>query len=195
MNADEFPVIESYFRWARSQYEEGHKTADAIAVDAIRRYGNSPAILESLIREVFRLFAHEAIAGRRPVTPAPIAETFASAVDNDGGHRDRMTARRKQAIIDKIRNADDPVTKFFERHPDHRVEVPLLSMTREQLLEAATYRDAESAQAQRRARLCREIADRLQPGQVAQEVFTEEEVETMARKITNHRITEIRRAG
>jgi hypothetical protein len=50
-------------------------------------------------------------------------------------------------------------------------------MTREELLVAANVRDDESREARRRAVMYREIANQLQPGQVAGTVITETEVQ------------------
>ena len=196
MNAHDYPVIDAYLRWAKTQHEEGKLTAPAIASAAIQRYGGSPAILEALIKEAFQLFAVEAVHGRRPMIEDPDDQQQSSHIDNSRGTGDRMTARRRAAIVERVRlHGDDPVSRFFERHPKHTVPVPLLNLNREELLAAASYRDAESIHAKRRAQLCRQMADRLQPGQVAREVITEEDIEIMAKRISRANVVDIRRAG
>ena len=200
MKADEFPVIDAYLRWARHQHETGSKTADELVAEAVRRYGSNPTILEALVREALRLFALEAITGRSPITD--IADVMPEtpkvrAVEAGAEDRARLSAKRRAEIIRIAHEStDNPVAKFFERHPEHAVTVPLLALTREELIAAASQRDIESAAATRRAMLCRRLADRLQPGQVAGDVFTEQEVERLAKNIMSAHSKEVsRRAG
>jgi hypothetical protein len=197
-NADEFPVVYGYLQWAKKRHEEG-ATVEQIVSLAVQRYGASPAILESLVMESLRMFAHRAVAGDTALAvedhePKPVE---VASVDNPPFRHGRLNARKRAEIVARVRSGveDDAVARFFERHPDTAVEVPLLSMTREELLVAAQIRDTESVVAHRRATLCREIASRLQPGQVASDVVSEEEAERIANRILHARISDIRRAG
>lgn len=201
MKAADFPVIDSFLRWARTQHETGTKNPDDLVADAIRRYGANPVLLESLIRESLRLLALEAITGRSPL--AELDDELATkptvrALDSGAEERIRMSARRRADILRLAQQStDNPVSKFFERHPDHAVTVPLLALTREELFAAADVRDAESRAAIRRAMLCRRIAEKLQPGQVAGDVFSEEEVERLAKTIhtSTSAVHKVRRAS
>jgi hypothetical protein len=200
MNPHEFPVLDAYFRWARHQHETGKKTADELVAAAIQRYGSAPTVLESLVRETLRLVAIEAIAGRSPLADIEDDTPRATirAVEDGAEERARISARRRAEIIRIAQESvDNPVVKFFERHPSHGVTIPLLAMTREELIDAADSRDAESKAAMRRAVLCRRLAEKLQPGQIAGDVFTEEEVERIAKKLKaiNGPQDTIRRAG
>ena len=185
MLGDDFPVLDAYTRWAKVQHEGAQKTEDELVAIALRRYAESPTLLEALVRESLRYLAIEAIHGRAarvvpPGRPAGRTEEMVAAAET-------MSARRRAEIIDRIRNAkdanDNPVARFFERHPIEGVDVPILSMTREELLVAAQHRDVESLQAKRRAMLCREIAERLAPGQVAGEILDEVQLADIATRV------------
>lgn len=184
--ADVFPTVDAFLRWGQRQHEAGQLSAEQLVTMAIERYASSPQLLEAFIREAFYFFALEAVTGRRPsLEPdgdAPAVVRTEYPVEKI--ERMKMTAQRRARIMQLAHeHEDNPVAKFFEKHPTHGVTVPLLMMTREELLAAANQRDVESIEARRRAELCRSMAERLEPGQIAEEVFTEGEVERLAKLV------------
>lgn len=187
--ADTFPTVDAFIRWGHRQHEAGQMSAEELVGEAIKRYGASPALLESFVREAFYFFAIEAVTGKRlkftddEVDQPAVVRT---SVPAEKVETLRANARRRAEVMRAAAAAadsDNPVAKFFEKHPTHQVNVPLLMMTREELLDVANQRESEAIGARRRAELCRRIAEKLQPGQVAEEVFTEGEVERIAKSI------------
>ena len=176
----DFPAVDAFVRWAKTQYSTGQRTADQLVREAMERYAQSPVMLEAFVREALTFFAIEISTGQRP---GVVHEAIGAAPLADGSDASdalpRMSKARRQRIMDSVMNstADNPVSRFFERHPTQRMVVPILSMTREELLVAAEVRDDESREARRRAVMYREIANQLQPGQVAGTVITETEVQ------------------
>lgn len=184
--ADIFPTVDAFLRWGHRQHEAGNLSAEELVTLAIERYAASPALLESFLRESFYFFALEAVNGRRPLLAEdePEVVVVKKYMTEEQNERIRMSAKRKAEIIRAAREAEDnPVARFFEKHPTHAVTVPLLMMTREELVLAANNRDSDAIEARRRAELYRRMADKMQPGQVAEEVFTEDEVAKLAGKI------------
>ena len=187
--ADTFPTVDAFIRWGHRQHEAGQMSAEELVGEAIKRYSGSPALLESFVREAFYFFAIEAVTGKRlrftdddDTAPAVVR----TSVPAEKIETIKANAKRRAEIMRAAAAAadsDNPVAKFFEKHPTHQVTVPLLMMTREELIEVAVQRDAEAVGARRRAELCRRLAEKLQPGQVAEEVFTEGEVERIAKSI------------
>lgn len=185
----EYPAVDAFVRWARKQYASGEQTADQLVRRAMHQYSQSPLLLESFVREALTFFALEVQTGKRP---AIIDEALAH-IDDASNRSDamepavRMTAQRRRRIVEMVAHGslDDPVTRFFEKHAGVGIVVPILKMTREELLDAAVARDIESAEARKRAALCRAVAERLQPGQVAEEVVTENDLETMEQLIVD----------
>lgn len=185
----EYPAVDAFVRWARKQYASGEQTADQLVKRAMAQYAQSPLLLEAFVREALTFFALEVTTGKRPgIVNASLAQADPMPVSDssEGGDRaQRFSAKRRQHILKMVMygDLDDPITKFFEKHPGVGVVVPILKMTREELLEAAVARDVESAEARKRAALCRAVAERLQPGQVAEEVVTETDLEKMEQRI------------
>lgn len=187
--ADTFPTVDAFIRWGHRQHEAGQMSAEELVGEAIKRYGSSPALLESFIREAFYFFAIEAITGKRLRFTDDDDDTAPAVVRTNVPAEKletiRANAKRRAEIMRAAAAAEDnPVARFFEKHPTHQVTVPLLMMTREELIAVAAQRDTDAVEARRRAELCRRLAEKLQPGQVAEEVFTEGEVERIAKSIS-----------
>jgi hypothetical protein len=182
MHAKDFPAIDAFVRWAKTQHDGAQRDPDELVAIAIQKYAQSPALLEAFVRESLRYLALEAINGK-----VEVSDTYERKREQAEHMVSVMSSRRRAKIIENIRNAkddnDNPVARFFERHPIEGIDVPILSMTREELIVAAEYRESESVQAKRRAMLCREIADRLSPGQVAGEVLDETQLAMLATRV------------
>lgn len=190
--ADSMPAVDAFVRWAHNQHATGQQSAEQLVAIAIERYAKSPALLEAFVREAFLFFAVEAVTGARPVV-----EWTTTNVDGDVADIDKRSPRRRAATIRRMmEDQDNPVTRFFERHPEDGIEIPLLSMTREELLAAADIRDGESIRARRRAEICRSVASRLRPGQVANDVVSEQDIASIERGIiARERSQSVRRAS
>lgn len=185
----DFPAVDAFVRWARRQYETGQQTADQLVRHAMQQYERSPVLLEQFVREALTFFAIEVANGNKtlqafqPEPEAPAASEVYDRAEAAAIARKQRAQRIQQTILEA--SADNPVTRFFEKHPAEQVAVPILQMTREELLAAAVARDIESATARKRAALCREVARRLAPGQVAQEVVTENDLESIEQTIAD----------
>lgn len=195
----DFPAVDAFVRWARRQYETGQQTADQLVRHAMQQYERSPVLLEQFVREALTLFAIQVASGDKTFdafkpehehapTSKPAPETPTASEVYDRNEAARIARRQRAARIQQMileASTENPVTRFFEQHPAEQVAVPILQMTREELLAAAVNRDIESATARKRAALCREVARRLAPGQVAQEVVTETDLESIEKTIAD----------
>ena len=177
--------IEEFVGWAYRRFEIEGASLDRVLADAERTYGPDGRFIREFVLEAWRFFAIEAMTGARPrVVPIPAMpqEDVSVAIEfaeSDALERSRLSAARRARIVELVRGDDAPWARWMERHQESGAPVRLLNMTREQLLIAAATRDQESAEARRRAALCRSIADRLAPGQRARDVMTQEDIERM----------------
>lgn len=183
----DFPAVDAFVRWARRQHETGQQTADQLVRHAMQQYERSPVLLEQFVREALTLFAIQVASGDKTLDafqPEPEAPAVSEVYDRNevATIARRRRARQIQQMVMEA-SPDNPVTRFFEKHPAEQVAVPILQMTREELLAAAVNRDIESAEARKRAALCREVASRLAPGQIAKEVVTETDLESIEQTI------------
>lgn len=182
----DFPAVDAFVRWARGQYSTGQRTADQLVRVAMEKYAASPVLLEAFVREALTFFAIEIATGQRPpVIQSAVAEADRAATSDGHDKLPRMTSARRQRLMAQVMatDADSPVAKFFEKHPTERLVVPILSMTREELLAAANVRDEQSREAMRRSVLLREIADKLGPGQIAGDVISDTEVQRIEHRL------------
>lgn len=184
--AHEFRTIEEFVGWAYRRFEIEGASLDRIIADAERTYGPNGNFIRDFVVDAWRYFALEAMTGHRPrVVPVPALpdERVEVAFDmNDSespAERTRMTAARKAKLVELVRSDAKPWAHWMEKHPETGVPMRLLNMTKEQLLAAAVVRDHESAEAKKRATLCRQIAEKLAPGQRAREVMTQEQIEQL----------------
>lgn len=92
--------------------------------------------------------------------------------------RGSVVTRRLSA--DDVRDAIDEEqpdwSKWTEYDPTSKTHIRLLDMTKEQLIDAALTREGRGDTEYRRAALARLVAGRLQPGQVAHSVWSEDEL-------------------
>jgi len=181
----EYRSIQEFVGWAYRRFEVEGASLDRVMADAERTWGPNGAFIREFVLDAWRFFAIEAMTGARPrVVPIPALprEQVSVAIefgDHEDGDRIRLSAQRRARIVELVRRDDAPWADWMERRADTGTPMRLLDMTREQLLVAAAARERESADARRRAALCRRIAERLGPGQRAREVLTQEDIERM----------------
>ncbi len=179
----EFKRIEEFVGWAYRRFELDGASLERVVAEAATSFGADGRFIQEFVFDAWRFFAIEAMTGHQPravpVPPLP-HEQVDVAVEIDehqGNERGRLTAARRRRLVDLVRSDETPWVRWMERHPENGVPMRLLNMTKEQLLAAATVRDHESAEARRRAALCRRVAEQLAPGQRAREVMTEQDLE------------------
>ncbi len=181
----EFKRIEEFVGWAYRKFEVDGASLDRVVDEAMRSFGPDGQFIQEFVFDAWKFFAIEAMTGHQPravpVLPLPNekVEVAVEIDEHQGNERTRLTAARRQRLVELVRNDEKPWARWMERHPENGVPMRLLNMTKEQLLAAATIRDHESAEAKKRATLCRRVADQLAPGQRAREVMTEQDLERL----------------
>jgi hypothetical protein len=188
-----YPALEKFYEYAQKRIAEGASIPDVID-EGLSRFCGDGKFVRQFVVDAMKYVSLEAATSRKPVIitegePAHAAKSAASVAQQatergTKGYGPRhMHPRTRKEFLKSLDDPRSPVARFFEKHPDTRVAVKILTLTREDLLKAAIVRDEESAQARRRALLCREVASALAPGQRAQEVFTERDLAQLEKAI------------
>jgi hypothetical protein len=196
-----YPALERFFEYAQERIAAGAVVPD-IVEEGIQRYCQDGQFVRQLVVDAMRFAALGAATGRGLKLTAPRTDDDPSDLSNGAEsalaelanrqheahelRQMRIQARSRTDLLKLIAEqgtSSSPVAKFFELHPSTRVPVKLLTLTREELLAAATRREQESEYSRRRAILCREMASRLLPGQRAEEIWKESDIASLEQKI------------
>ena len=159
-------------RWAARQFDSTGASIDRLVAHAVKEFGRDPDWIKAFVLEQFREEITRGVTGRAMRAErggetsgegdrAPAPSRPVPAIDPD-----KAPARRR--IVAAARSSATPAwAKTLAIDPDRRTFRPMLSLTREELLDGSHYLAG-------RAALCAAIAERLQPGQRVRDVFTEE---------------------